>query len=49
MDSSNNDDNNDKLIRYYKDRHVWLAQPDAMPATLTAYPVPAQLAAATGK
>jgi hypothetical protein len=49
MDSSNNDDNNDKLIRYYKDRHVWLVQPDSTPATLSAYPMPAQLAAAAGK
>jgi hypothetical protein len=49
LDSSNNDDNNDKLIRYYKDRRVWLVQPDSTPATLTAYPVPSQLAAAAGK
>jgi hypothetical protein len=45
LDSSNND----KLIRYYKDRHVWLVQPDATPATLSAFPVPAQLAAIAEK
>jgi hypothetical protein len=30
--------NNDELFRYYKDRKVWLVQPDAQPATLTPYP-----------
>jgi hypothetical protein len=40
MDSSENSD----LIRYYKDRHVWLAQPDLQPATISPYPMPAQLA-----
>jgi hypothetical protein len=34
MDSSNNTE----LLRYYKDRHVWLVQPDNLPATLTPYP-----------
>jgi len=27
-----------ELMRYYKDRSVWLVQPDALPATLTPYP-----------
>jgi len=33
---------NAELIRYYKDRQVWLVQPDNSPATLTPYPMPAQ-------
>ena len=37
--------NNDELISYYKDRRVWLVQPDAMPATLSPYPAPIHLAA----
>ena len=44
MDSSNNSDQNAELIRYYKDRHVWLVQPDAIPATLSPYPMPTQQA-----
>jgi hypothetical protein len=42
MDPSNNSDQNAELIRYYKDRHVWLVQPDAIPATLSPYPMPKQ-------
>ena len=30
--------NNDELIGYYKDRHVWLVQPDVTSGILTAYP-----------
>jgi len=53
MSSSNNgnqhvgptSDPNSELIRYYKDRKVWLAEPDATPAKLSPYPVPAELAA----
>ncbi|HET8637974.1 MAG TPA: hypothetical protein VFL96_14095 [Acidobacteriaceae bacterium] len=33
------------LIRYYKNRTVWLVQPDKYPAALTPYPVPEQEAA----
>ncbi len=29
-----------ELIRYYKDRKVWLAEPDAMPARISPYPMP---------
>jgi hypothetical protein len=29
---------NSELIRYYKDRQVWLVEPDTTPATLSAYP-----------
>lgn len=29
---------NQELLRYYKDRTAWLAQPDTTPATLTPYP-----------
>jgi hypothetical protein len=48
--SSDNTDHNAELIRYYKDRHVWLVQPDAVPATVTPYPMPPQSAsAAPGK
>jgi hypothetical protein len=46
MDSANNAE----LIRYYKDRRVWLVQPDMQPdkqpATLIPYSAPEQLAAA---
>jgi len=38
----NNSDSNAELIRYYKDRQVWLVQPDATPATLLPYPMQAQ-------
>jgi len=30
---------NEELLRYYKDRKVWLVQPDANPVTVEAYPV----------
>lgn len=36
MDSADNQE----LIRYYKDRKVWLVQPDLDPATLSPYPLP---------
>lgn len=42
MDSSNNAE----LIAHYKDRHVWLVEPDAMPAKLSPYPMPVQVAGA---
>jgi hypothetical protein len=32
-----------QLIQYYRDRKVWLAEPDSIPAKVTPYPVPAQL------
>ena len=31
-----------ELIRFYKDRTVWLVQPDTQPAQLSPYPIPAQ-------
>ncbi len=31
---------NSELIRYYKDRQVWLVQPDTTPAMLSPYPAP---------
>ncbi len=31
---------NSELIQYYKDRKVWLVQPDITPAKLTPYPLP---------
>jgi hypothetical protein len=34
--------NNLELIHYYKDRNVWLLEPDANPAKLTVYPSLAQ-------
>jgi hypothetical protein len=30
--------NNEELFRYYKDRKVWLVQPDTTPVTLSPYP-----------
>jgi hypothetical protein len=33
---------NRELIDYYGDRKVWLVEPDAAPATVTPYPLPAQ-------
>ena len=39
MDTANNSD----LFRYYKDRKVWLVEPDTHPVRLSAYPVKAQL------
>jgi hypothetical protein len=38
MDSADNQE----LIRYYEDRKVWLAEPDAIPARITPYQAPAQ-------
>jgi hypothetical protein len=34
--------NNLELIHYYKDRKVWLVEPDEIPARVTPYPVPRQ-------
>jgi hypothetical protein len=34
--------NNSELIQYYKDRQVWLVEPDSMPAKLSRYPMPPQ-------
>jgi hypothetical protein len=34
--------NNVELIRYYKDRKVWLVEPDSQPIAVSPYPVPAQ-------
>jgi hypothetical protein len=36
------DANNQKLIHYYKDRTVWLVEPDAKPAGISPFPPPAQ-------
>jgi len=33
---------NMELIQYYRDRKVWLVEPDSTPATISTYPVPAQ-------
>jgi hypothetical protein len=41
-------DDNNELMRYYKDRHVWLVQPDDMPAKLSPYDVQAQPAPSSG-
>ena len=30
---------NEELIRYYKDRRVWLSEPDATPARISLYPM----------
>jgi hypothetical protein len=35
-------DDNLKLIRYYKNRTVWLAEPDQTPARITPYGSPEQ-------
>jgi hypothetical protein len=32
---------NQELIPYYRDRNVWLVEPDAMPARISPYPIPA--------
>jgi hypothetical protein len=32
--------NNLELIRYYKDRHVWLVQPDSQSEEVSPYPMP---------
>lgn len=34
------------LIRYYRDRTVWLVQPDSRPAMVTAFPIKQEVAAA---
>jgi len=34
-----------QLIEYYRDRKVWLVEMDTQPATVSPYPVPAQLTA----
>jgi hypothetical protein len=33
-------ENNLELIHYYRNRQVWLVEPDAMPARISAYPIP---------
>jgi hypothetical protein len=38
---NNPSDPNAELIRYYKDRQVWLVQPDTTPAMLSPYPATA--------
>lgn len=37
---------NRELVHYYRDRDVWLAEPDEVPARLSPYPVPENLATA---
>jgi len=32
---------NQELIQYYRDRTVWLVEPDAVPARISPYPIPA--------
>jgi hypothetical protein len=39
--------NNQELIHYYRDRKVWLVQPDSQPATISPYASPAESAPAT--
>lgn len=41
------DTSNQELIRYYKDRKVWLVQPDMPSAEITPYPVPEQVTRAS--
>jgi hypothetical protein len=36
-------DDNEKLIRYYPDRKIWLIEPDARPPRLSEYPPEATL------
>ncbi|MGA2634042.1 MAG: hypothetical protein ABSF16_07405 [Terracidiphilus sp.] len=43
MDSANNLE----LIHYYHGRKVWLVEPDTLPASISPYPVPEQLPAAS--
>ncbi len=43
MDSANNLE----LIHYYHDRKVWLVEPDTLPASISPYPMPEQLPAAS--
>jgi hypothetical protein len=38
---------NQELIRYYRDRSVWLVEPDAIPARVWPYPMPGQAAGST--
>ncbi len=39
-------EHNSELLNYYKDRHIWLVEPDVDPTVVTSYSVPgAQLAA----
>ena len=40
---------NRELIRYYKDRHVWLVQPDMQPAGVVPYPLPGPSPATVAK
>jgi hypothetical protein len=40
------DANNLELIHYYKDRKVWLVQPDLQPAGIAPYPLPGSVTAA---
>ena len=40
---------NEELIRYYKDRKVWLIQPDSPSDEVSAYPVPEQVTAALSR
>jgi hypothetical protein len=42
-----NASDNLELTRYYKNRQVWLVQPDTEPAQVTAYAMPGELAAAS--
>jgi hypothetical protein len=41
------DADNLELMTYYRDRKVWLAEPDSLPAVVTPYPMPEQLVAAS--
>jgi hypothetical protein len=34
-----------KLVRFYRDRKVWLVEPEVRPATVSQYPVSTQLTA----
>jgi hypothetical protein len=36
-----------ELIRYYRDRHVWLVQPDTQPLEVSPYPISEQGVAAS--
>jgi hypothetical protein len=36
-----------ELLRYYRNRKVWLVQPDLQPPTVTPYPMPEQLSGAS--
>jgi hypothetical protein len=40
---------NDELISYYKDRKVWLIQPDSPESEIRPYPVPRQVTAASSR